>query len=397
MYLSIIAFYGLLGGWLGDGLGNGLGNGLGDCSGNYLGDKSLGDAYNNTYASSSYVSVASFAVACPPHLVKVYDSRAYDSTRQVDVVLPSDPGSDPYQVLGQTSGVKVSRNLRLANLRLHLTDHARKEVQEKVDALLRNKAGLKTKAKRAQLYFPIIERVFDEEEVPEAIKYLAIQESALLGSVVSSSQAVGYWQFKAPTAEEVGLRIDRQVDERMHIAAASRGAARYLKRHYLRFKNWVYAITAYYTGQGGAEKYVRDKYVGSKKMVIGRRTHWYVKTFLAHWIVYEEVLKDMPSADLILETQEIHKKQKLATLARKYDCSEKFLMEHNRWMRKKTAHAGDVLVVPSANKNKKPRLVAKTDPEETAAEKTKALLAKQMLIDVQAVMPDWLLYQITGK
>jgi membrane-bound lytic murein transglycosylase D len=76
-------------------------------------------------------------------------------------------------------------------------------------------------ADKARLYFPIIERIFAEERVPDAIKYLAIQESSLIPDAVSSANAVGYWQFKDFTAREVGLRVDRQVDERKNIVSAS--------------------------------------------------------------------------------------------------------------------------------------------------------------------------------
>jgi hypothetical protein len=53
---------------------------------------------------------------------------------------------------------------------------------------------------------------------------------------------VGFWQFKKFTAEEVGLRVDSHIDERMNITASSHGAAKYLKKNNFFFDNWVYAL-----------------------------------------------------------------------------------------------------------------------------------------------------------
>ena len=87
-----------------------------------------------------------------------------------------------------------------------------------------NQKYLSNLVAKMNIYFPIIEKIFKEENVPDELKYLVIQERALISDAVSTSNAVGYWQFKAETAKEMGLKVDNRVDERMNIAAASRGA-----------------------------------------------------------------------------------------------------------------------------------------------------------------------------
>jgi hypothetical protein len=72
---------------------------------------------------------------------------------------------------------------------------------------------------------------------------MLLQESALIPDAVSTSKAVGFWQFKDFTAIEMGLRVDREVDERMNIASSSRAAARYLKKNNTFFNNWLYNKT----------------------------------------------------------------------------------------------------------------------------------------------------------
>ncbi|HLF36135.1 MAG TPA: lytic transglycosylase domain-containing protein, partial [Cyclobacteriaceae bacterium] len=163
-------------------------------------------------------------------------------------------------------GPSVPGQLQFAGMDLRLTESLRKELQTEVDALTRSEKYFNIKVERARQYFPIIERIFKEENVPEDIKYLVIQESALISDAVSSSDAVGFWQFKEGSGKEVGFRIDRQVDERLNIVSATRGAARYLKTNHFYFKNWIYAVLAYNTGRGGVEAHIQKKYMGAHKM-----------------------------------------------------------------------------------------------------------------------------------
>ena len=182
---------------------------------------------------------------------------------------------------------KVPANYEFADIKLTITENARKQIQKDVEALHRNQTYLNRRIEKIDLFFPIIERVFREENLPDDFKYLTIQESALVSDAVSSSNAVGFWQFKEASAIEVGLKVDRHIDERMHITASSRGAAKYLKKNNFFFDNWIYALLAYNTGPGGAEKHINKKYIGKKKMEINKHTHWYIKKFLAHKIAFE--------------------------------------------------------------------------------------------------------------
>src|SRR5690606_16816059 len=134
----------------------------------------------------------------------------------------------------------------------------------------------------------IIEKIFKEEELPDDFKFLSLQESSLISDAVSTSNAVGYWQFKKETAIEVGMRVDNHVDERMNIVSSSLGAAKYLKKNNtIYFNNWIYALLAYNLGAGGAKQKIKEKYLGAKKMVIDGDMHWYVIRFLAHKLAYE--------------------------------------------------------------------------------------------------------------
>ncbi len=229
---------------------------------------------------------------------------------------------------------KVPSHIDFAGIRLSISEGARKQIQADVDALHRSQTYFKRKLEIVDLYFPIIERVFREENLPDDFKYLAIQESALIPDAVSSSNAVGFWQFKAATAIEVGLTVNKQVDERMHITAASHGAARYLKKNNFYFKNWIYALLAYNTGPGGANRHVEKKHFGKNKMEITKHTHWYVKKFLAYKIAFEnEIHKNNHPALQLYEYENIQSTS-LREIANQFHVDPQTIVDYNKWVRK---------------------------------------------------------------
>ncbi len=229
---------------------------------------------------------------------------------------------------GQTP--QVPHKMQFAGMTLTIRDDARREIQVDVDALTRSPKYFGIKAERAKTYFPIIEQAFEEERLPVDFKYLALQESALIPDAVSTSNAVGFWQFKDFTAIEMGLRVDKDVDERMNIASASRAAARYLKQcnHY--FNNWVYALQSYQMGAGGVMRLVGDKDLGSRHMEITSETYWYVKKFLAHKIAFESVGGKGAMEMTVLRNAG---GKSLAEISREASMDEEKVREFNKWLK----------------------------------------------------------------
>ena len=232
--------------------------------------------------------------------------------------------------LGQTP--EVPHKMQFAGMTLTIRDDARREIQKDVDMLTQSPKHLNIKVERAKTYFPIIEKIFEEERIPDDFKYLVLQESALISDAVSVSNAVGFWQFKDFTAIEMGLRVDKVVDERMNIAAASRGAARYLKKNNYYFNNWIYALQAYQMGAGGVMKSVKDYESGTKHMEITSKTYWYVKKFLAHKVAFENVVKGMGEIKVFTVVNHTHKS--MSELAKDFAVDEQELKNYNKWVRK---------------------------------------------------------------
>ena len=102
----------------------------------------------------------------------------------------------------------------------------------------------------AQLYFPIFEDYLDKYRLPLELKYLAIVESALNPLAVSTSGAVGLWQFKISTGQMLNLNVTSYVDERMDPYKSTDAACRYLEYLYRIFRDWHLALAAYNGGPG---------------------------------------------------------------------------------------------------------------------------------------------------
>jgi membrane-bound lytic murein transglycosylase D len=242
---------------------------------------------------------------------------------------------------------EVPHKIHFAGMSLTIRDDARREIQKDVDALTRHSSYFDMKAERAKTYFPIIEKIFEQENLPDDFKYLCLQESALTADAVSVSNAVGFWQFKDFTAQEMGLRVDKEVDERMNIVSSSRGAARYLKQANVYFNNWLLALQSYQMGAGGVKRSVGDKYNGDNHMEITSETYWYVKKYLAHKIAFENACQGTPKMKIALyETSET----RLKDIARDVALDEDILREYNKWAKRGTV-PGDkryTVVLPAA-------------------------------------------------
>ena len=181
----------------------------------------------------------------------------------------------------------VPSQMEFAGIKLKITEGAMREIEETLDLLTRSQYHFQLKVDRSNLYMHFVERILKEEGMPDDFKFLAIQEGEFISDAVSTSNAVGFWQFKKATAQELGLRVDNAVDERKHIIASTVGATKYLKRSNFVFDNWFLSLQSYLQGLTGTQRSVSEKLYGAKKFEVNKKTHWYVKKFIAHKIAFE--------------------------------------------------------------------------------------------------------------
>ncbi|WP_426059713.1 LysM peptidoglycan-binding domain-containing protein [Hymenobacter sp. B1770] len=226
----------------------------------------------------------------------------------------------------------VAASFDVLGLRLVLNDEAQRLVQQKADGLSRHQASFQARVDMADAAFPIIDRVLKEEGVPLDFRYLVLQESALLGDAQSVHEAVGYWQFKRETAAGLGLVMNNNVDERKHLTASTRAAARYLLRSNASLRNWLNTLLSYNLGLTGVKPYVLPTDANATEMAITEATSPYIIMFLAHKVAFEPACGLNPKPPLRLQEFPAVGGQTLEAQALTLHTEPANLAVHNRWL-----------------------------------------------------------------
>ncbi|MAZ01089.1 MAG: murein transglycosylase [Flavobacteriales bacterium] len=135
--------------------------------------------------------------------------------------------------------------------------------------------------KRANKYFPTIEKILKENNIPDDFKYLCLIESGL-ENVVSPKDARGYWQILEKTGKAGGLEINKYIDERYHLEKSTEFACKYLKESYERFNSWTLAAASYNMGKRGLERQIeKQKTNDYYKLLLNSETAKYVFRIMA--------------------------------------------------------------------------------------------------------------------
>ena len=142
---------------------------------------------------------------------------------------------------------------------------------------------------RQGMFETIIKKVFDEYDIPEDLKYVAMIESGFNINAESSAGAIGLWQFMPSTGKIFGLRIDEWIDERKDIQKSTLAAAQYFNSLKRKFGTWELVLAGYNSGdltvERAIKKYKSKDYWHLSQYTFPKQTREFVPQILAVIII----------------------------------------------------------------------------------------------------------------
>jgi len=142
--------------------------------------------------------------------------------------------------------------------------------------------------KRANRYFPVIESILREHNIPDDFKYVALAESGLT-NITSPAGAVGFWQFLSGTARDYGLEVTNEVDERYHLKKSTEAACLYFKESYEKYGSWTLAAASYNNGRKGLDKQIsRQGQTDYYDLLLNEETGRYIFRLLAFKLILNQ-------------------------------------------------------------------------------------------------------------
>jgi len=150
---------------------------------------------------------------------------------------------------------------------------------------------------KASTFFHIIDPILRKHKIPRDFRFMPLAESALENNSVSYKGASGYWQLMPGTARELGLVVNKDVDERYNLDKATVAVCRHLHQLYRSLGSWTLVAAAY----NGGITHVRNKMEQQGHSNYYRlRLHRETSHYLFRILAYKELLSNPRQYALLL-------------------------------------------------------------------------------------------------
>lgn len=205
--------------------------------------------------------------------------------------------------------------------------------------------------KRANRYLPMIEKILEENNIPDDFKYLVAAESEY-SNMISPVGATGFWQIMSATGKEEGMEINTVIDERYNVEKSTQFACRYFSKSYEQFGNWTLAAASYNGGRRRINEQIElQKQDNYYDLLLAEETARYIFRAVAYKLVINDPGAygfDLKKEDLYPEMNYYEVKVDTAVadfsvFAKQFGTNYKMLKFLNPWLRKP-------YLTPGANK-----------------------------------------------
>jgi membrane-bound lytic murein transglycosylase D len=196
--------------------------------------------------------------------------------------------------------------------------------------------------KRASRFFPIIERILRENNIPDDFKYLAVAESDL-SNIISPVGATGFWQIMPETGKEQGMEINTEVDERYNIEKSTKFACDYFQKSFAKYGNWTLVAASYNGGRNAIDDQLEiQKENNYYDLLLAEETARYI--FRA--VAYKLVISDPTAYGFDIKKEELYPELRyfevkidsaivdFSDFAKRFGTNYKMIKYLNPWLRK---------------------------------------------------------------
>jgi membrane-bound lytic murein transglycosylase D len=218
----------------------------------------------------------------------------------------------------------------------------RESLDRELNATAYRHASTLLTIKRASRYFPEIEKILKENNIPDDFKYLVCAESDL-SNVISPMGATGFWQIMEATGKEYGLTINKEVDDRYNIEKSTQFACDFFHRAYIKYGSWTMAAAAYNNGSSGLDEQIGiQKETSYYDLLLNDETSRYIFRIAALKIILSDpaaygfkvremdLYKPIPYYEVTLDSTVASFEQ----YAHNFNTNYKLLKNLNPWLRK---------------------------------------------------------------
>lgn len=196
--------------------------------------------------------------------------------------------------------------------------------------------------KRSHRWMSQISEVLKKNNIPDDFKYIVAIESNFEESAMSHRNAVGFWQLLEGTAEQYGLEVNGEVDERRDPMKSTEAACKYLQDAYDKFGSWTSVAASYNVGMRGLERRLDEQKVDSYfDVLLNDETARYMFRVLAAKAILENpglygfnipesARYNQPEFDTVKVEETI---PDLVDFAHEHGITYKTLKRYNPWLR----------------------------------------------------------------
>jgi len=251
--------------------------------------------------------------------------------------------TDPFDTVYSIQSFRIPENVTFAGERMPLENFDTRESLEReiLTSAYRHSSTIMI-IKRANRYLPVIEKILEENNIPDDFKYLVAAESEY-SNMISPVGATGFWQIMPETGKEEGMEINTVIDERYSVEKSTQFACDYFRRSYERYGNWTLAAASYNGGRAGIDEQINiQRQNNYYDLLLNEETARYIFRAVAYKLVINDPVSygfDLSKDDLYPELKYYEVKVDSAVtnfsdFAAKYGTNYKLLKFLNPWLRK---------------------------------------------------------------